>query len=193
MPPMGLLERSMEGKCTENSTLQGAGGCPISQYEWSKDRVKCSLREHASRKCWQWTGPDFGDGVTEMEPSPMIACQGNWSGQSVLRTKIFLQFLIQANYITPYPIYNDNLFRSKQGVWKREYKLVILENMRQIRIVSWWLGDLRHYINSKRIKPKVHLLVCMKVSTRLIDDLAFWPSDEKRAKISRKESSGYWQ
>lgn len=33
----------------------------------------------------------------------------------------------------------------------------------------------------------MHLLICTKVSTRLIDDLAFWPSEEKTTKTSMKE------
>lgn len=33
----------------------------------------------------------------------------------------------------------------------------------------------------------MHLLICTKVSTRLIDDLVFWPSEEKTTKTSMKE------
>lgn len=33
----------------------------------------------------------------------------------------------------------------------------------------------------------MHLLICIKVSTRLIDALAFWPSDKKTTKTVMKE------
>ena len=32
--------------------------------------MKCGLRKLVSRKCWQLTGPDVGDGVTEPESKP---------------------------------------------------------------------------------------------------------------------------
>lgn len=58
-----------------------------------------------SSKCWQLTGPDVGDGVTEPESKPTIACQGNKSGQSVLlRINIFIQLLIQNSSTRYYPI-----------------------------------------------------------------------------------------
>lgn len=58
-----------------------------------------------SRKCWQLTGPDVGDGVT--------AYQRNMVGQSVLRMNILIWFLIKANYTRHYHTFDNNLFRCK--------------------------------------------------------------------------------
>lgn len=70
-----------------------------------------------SSTCWQLTGLDVEDGGTELESKPTIACQGNKSGQSaLLKMKMFIWFLIQANYTRHYPTYNNSLFRSKQDV-----------------------------------------------------------------------------
>lgn len=85
--------------------------------ELTKNRVQCSLRKFISRTCWQLTGPDVGDGVTQLESKLTIACQGNTAGQSALRkTKMFIWFLNQANYTRHYPTYNNSLFGSKQDV-----------------------------------------------------------------------------
>lgn len=72
--------------------------------------MKCSLKKLVSRKGRQLTGPDVGGGVIELESNPIVALQGNTSGQSVLlRTKMSVWFLIQANYTRHYPTSNNNL------------------------------------------------------------------------------------
>lgn len=71
--------------------------------------MKCSLKKLVSRKGRQLTGPDVGGGVIELESNPIVALQGNTSGQSVLRTKMSVWFLIPANCTRHYRTGNNNL------------------------------------------------------------------------------------
>lgn len=71
--------------------------------------MKCSLEKLLSWECRQLTSPDVEDGGTELESNPITARQGNMSGQSVLRTKLFILFLIQTNYTRSDATCNNNL------------------------------------------------------------------------------------